>query len=107
MHQLQIKYQDLCHELNDCKIKVERIPHLLTEVARLRGSSRASMKALSEQDKQIADLRNAIKLMERDNNRLRTDNRSMQDVEHKLRDANIEIARLMTMASEVSSLKAG
>ena len=49
------------------------------------------------QDKTIADYKARVKVLERDTNRLRADNRSMQDVEQKLKEANAEIAKLMTV----------
>lgn len=41
-------------ELQECKAKSEKIPGLLSEISRLRGSSRASIKALAEQDKMLS-----------------------------------------------------
>ena len=89
---------EITDELQECKIKIEKLPILLAEVARLRGSSRAAVKALNEQDKIIADLKTRVKVLERESNKLRADNRSMQDIEMKLKEANAEIARLMTVS---------
>jgi hypothetical protein len=105
MSQLQARYKDLSNELNDYKLKVEKIPSLMAEIARLRGSSRASMKALMEQDKQIDEMRKNIQSFERENVRLKAENRSMIDMEGRLRDANAEIQRLTAVAGEVSALK--
>lgn len=38
---------------------------------------------------------------------LKNDNRSMQDLEIKLKEANNEIKRLMSMVTEVNNLKKG
>jgi hypothetical protein len=43
------KQIELLDELQEYKIKIEKLPILLAEVARLRGSSRAAVKALTEQ----------------------------------------------------------
>lgn len=63
------------------------------------------MKALTEQDKQISDLRAKIKAFEKENTHLASVNRSMKDVELKLRDATMEINRLTLVAGEVTALK--
>lgn len=104
---LSNRFQEISEELQDCKIKVEKIPGLLAEIARLRGSSRASIKALAEQDKLMNQLKNRVKSLEKENALLKNDNRAMQDVEGKLKEANQEIKRLMNMVTEVNSLKAG
>lgn len=104
---LQNRFTEVSDELQDCKVKLEKMPAVLSEMSRLRGSSRASVKALVEQDKQLAQLKHRVKLLEKETAVLRNDNRSMQDVEAKLKDANTEISRLMGMVAEVSTLKAG
>jgi chromosome segregation ATPase len=104
---LSNRFQEISEELQDCKIKVEKIPGLLAEIARLRGSSRASNKALAEQDKLLNHLKTRVKQLEKENALLKTDNRGMQDVETKLKEANQEIKRLMNLASEASALKVG
>jgi small-conductance mechanosensitive channel len=110
------KQIELLDELQEYKIKIEKLPILLAEVARLRGSSRAAVKALTEQvhglnlvfveqpitrhsaqDKIITDLKARVKKLEREATRLQGDNRSLMDVEHKLKEANAEIAKLMTV----------
>ena len=65
------------------------------------------MKALQEQDKILNQLKQRITLLERDNAMLKNDNRSMQDLEIKLKEANNEIKRLMSMVTEVNNLKKG
>jgi len=115
IHSLESQFKDaqasrqrhdaLTDELHDYKIKVEKIPDLVAEVARLRGSSRASVKALTEQDKTLAAMKEKVRKLETDCNRLQADNRSMMDLEGKLREANAEIQRLMSMAGEVTALR--
>jgi small-conductance mechanosensitive channel len=95
----QTKQIELLEELQEYKIKIEKLPILLAEVARLRGSSRAAVKALTEQDKIITDLKGRVKKLEREATRLQGDNRSLMDVEHKLKEANAEIAKLMTVCA--------
>ena len=104
---LSNRFQEISEELQDCKIKVEKIPGLLAEIARLRGSSRASIKALAEQDKLMNHLKTRVKTLEKENALLKNDNRAMQDVETKLKESNTEIKRLMNMVTEVNALKAG
>lgn len=104
---LSNRFQEISEELQDCKIKVEKIPGLLAEIARLRGSSRASIKALAEQDKLLSHLKSRVKALEKENALLKNDNRAMQDVEGKLKEANQEIKRLMNMVTELSAMKAG
>lgn len=104
---LQSRHSELQRELEDSKFKVEQLPGLLSEQARLRGSSRAAVKALMEQDKVLAQLKAKTAQLERENAVLKNDNRSMQDIEVKLKEANQEIKRLMNMVTEVHSLKKG
>ena len=104
---LQSRHSELQRELEDSKFKVEQLPGLLSEQARLRGSSRAAVKALMEQDKVLAQLKAKTVQLERENAVLKNDDRSMQDIEVKLKEANQEIKRLMNMVTEVHSLKKG
>lgn len=60
----------------------------------MRGSSRASVKALIEQDKQLSELQLQLSRYERENVKLKTENRTIRDIEVKLKDANNEINRL-------------
>lgn len=92
---LDEKYQSLTTQAQDYRIQVEKIPGLLAEIARLRGTSRASLRALSEQDKNIANIRTQMKQLERENTRLKADSRNTVDLEAKLKEANNEITRLM------------
>jgi chromosome segregation ATPase len=46
---IKTQYKQSEEELREYKIKLEKVPNLITEIARLRGSSKASVKALSEQ----------------------------------------------------------
>ncbi len=45
----------------------------------------------------IVELKNRVKVLEKEANKLRVDNRSLQDVENKLKDANQEISKLMSV----------
>jgi hypothetical protein len=97
----------LLRQNQEHRVQIEKIPGLLSEVARLRGSSRASMKALSEQDKLLSQLRNQLKALEKENIRIKINTRNNNDLNQSLKEANEEITRLMIVASEVSTLKAG
>lgn len=103
----QKRIAELSEELMENKMKVEKIPGLLTEQARLRGSSRASVKALKEQDKTLNQIKNRVKMLEQECQMLKKDNRAMQELEYKLKESNSEIKRLMDMVAEVNALKAG
>lgn len=84
---MQHRVQELGEELQDTKIKGEKIPGLLAEIARLRGGTRASIKALAEQDKLLSHLKTRVKQLEKENALLKNDNRALQDVELKLKEA--------------------
>lgn len=107
---LQTKLTEFSDELQDYKVRVEKIPGLLAEVvllkilypilfmsvlrvmnsrllqnipyitkiARMRGSSRASVKALNDQDKTVATFKLRVKQLEKENSALKNDNRSLQ-----------------------------
>lgn len=104
---MQHRVQELGEELQDTKIKGEKIPGLLAEIARLRGGTRASIKALAEQDKLLSHLKTRVKQLEKENALLKNDNRALQDVELKLKEAHSEVKRLMTVVAEVQALKVG
>lgn len=97
---LQTRYTEVQEELEDCKMKIEKLPGLLSEQARLRGSSRASVKALQEHDKTLSHYKNRVKQLERETAILKNDNRAMQEVELKLKESNNEIKRLLTLIAE-------
>eukprot|EP00981_Chlorochromonas_danica_P004567 scaffold912_cov187-Ochromonas_danica.AAC.45 len=100
---LHKRYQEVVTEFQDCKNKVEKIPGLLAEIARLRGSARASIKALSEQDKMLQVYKNRVKALEKETVLLKHDNRALQDVENKLKEANNEVKRLLTLLAEANN----
>lgn len=100
---LTARFQELSSELADSKVKVDKIPGLLAEIARLRGSSRASIKALMEQDKLISTMKNRLKLLEKDNALLKHENQSLLDLEMKVKEANQEIKRLMNIITDLQS----
>jgi hypothetical protein len=97
---LQTRYQEVQEELEDCKMKIEKLPGLLSEQARLRGSSRASVKALQEHDKTLSHYKNRVKQLERETAILKNDNRAMLELEVKLKESNQEIKRLLTAIAE-------
>jgi hypothetical protein len=98
---LNTRYQELTNELSETKMKVDKIPGLLAEIARLRGSSRASIKALMEQDKLISTMKNRLKTLEKDNTLLKHENHSLLDLEMKLKESSNEIKRLMNLVTEL------
>lgn len=102
---LQTRYAEVQEELEDCKMKIEKLPGLLSEQARLRGSSRASVKALQEHDKTLSHYKNRVKQLERETAILKNDNRAMQELEVKLKESNVEIKRLLTLISEGGASK--
>ena len=59
--QIKVANKELSRELAEYKVKIDKVPGLLAEIARLRGSSRASVKALSEQDKYLLECKQRIK----------------------------------------------
>lgn len=86
------------------------------------------MKALTDQEKTLAAMKQRINHLEKDNTVLKNENRSLQvrftydfttclssnacvhffqDTETKLKDALAEIKRLKSVEDEVSSLRAG
>lgn len=97
---LQTRYAEVQEELEDCKMKIEKLPGLLSEQARLRGSSRASVKALQEHDKTLNHYKTRVKQLERETAILKNDNRAMQELEVKLKESNQEIKRLLTIVAE-------
>lgn len=100
------RYTESLATIEDYRNKIDKIPGLLAEIARLRGSARASVKALTEQDKLLTAYKNRVKILEKEAVMLKHDNRTMQDVENKLKDAHGEIKRLMTCLAEGKAEKA-
>ncbi len=76
------------------KNKVEKIPALVSEVARLRGSSRATSKALDDQDKQLHDFKRTAGSLDRENSRLKADLRRHVDSEQKYHDAQEQMGQI-------------
>jgi hypothetical protein len=73
----------------------------------MRGSTRANIKVLSDQDKVVVSLKHKNKQLEKESAQLRNENRSLQDVDVRLKDAQAEIKRLLSLVDEVNSLKVG
>lgn len=99
------RIQEMVDEISDMKMKIEKIPGLLAEISRLRGSSRASLKSLQEQDKLLSNYKNRVKVLEKENLLLKHDNQSLQDLENKLKDSNNEVKRLMNALTEIQNMK--
>lgn len=104
MPYLLSRMNELSNELKEAKIKCEKIPSLLAEISRLRGSNRASIKALSEQDKVFSQIKSRLKVVEKENAVLTNERYGVKEIENKLNDANQEINRLMTIVSIISIL---
>ena len=98
---LNARFKEVTTELSEYKMKVDKIPGLLAEIARLRGSSRASIKSLMEQDKLISTMKHRLKLLEKDNTLLKHENQALLEMEMKLKDANQEVKRLMNLVTEL------
>lgn len=96
----QQRNADMQDELLVLKLKVDKIPGLLAEIARLRGASRATVKSLTEQDTFLAQFKKRIQQLERENSRLKADSRSLKDMDAKLAEANAEISKLMIMVNK-------
>jgi hypothetical protein len=104
---LSARLREVSSELSEYKMKVDKIPGLLAEIARLRGSSRASIKSLMEQDKLISTMKHRLKLLEKDNTLLKHENQSLLELEMKLKESNGEIKRLMNLLTEAGSSASG
>lgn len=104
---LQKRFNELSEELQEFKLKAEKIPGLMAEIGRLRGSSRASVKALVEQDKLLTQLKAKVTQLEKEAVVLRNESRGLREVEQKLGEANEEIEQLLTSVSDMNTLKAG
>lgn len=86
-------------EIGMYKNKVEKIPALVSEVARLRGSSRATSKALDDQDKQLNEYKKSSATFDRENSRLKADLRRHVDNEVKYQDAQEHMGKFKTFMS--------
>lgn len=75
-------------------VYVDKVPGLLTEIARLRGTSRASTKALSEQDKYLHECKQRIKELERLNSKLSNELRLYKDSDSKLKEVSKQLEDL-------------
>jgi hypothetical protein len=89
-------------EIGMYKNKVEKIPALVSEVARLRGSSRATSKALDDQDKQLNEYKKSSATFDRENSRLKADLRRHVDNEVKYQDAQEHMGKFKTFLSTPS-----
>ena len=78
---------------------MEKIPALVSEVARLRGSSRATSKALDDQDRQLGEYKRSSSVLDRENSRLKSELRRHVDSEQKLADAQEHMGRIKAYIS--------
>jgi len=101
----QTRNAEMLDEIHMYKIKVEKIPALLAETARLRAQSKASVKSVHDHDKEMASSTSRIKELEREVYKLKAENRIYHDSEMKLRDATDEIKRLSALIGELSAMK--
>ena len=99
--QTKIANKDLSRELAEYKVKIDKVPGLLTEIARLSGTSRASIKALSEQDKYLNESKQRIKELERLNSKLSNELRLFKDSETKLKEVSKQLEDLQIKQIEV------
>lgn len=82
-----VRYSAIEDEIKAYKEKIEKIPILVAEVSRLRGSNRAITKAMSDIDNQLTESRSNLTRVERENIRLKADLRRYVDSEQKMKDA--------------------
>ena len=82
-----VRYVAIEDEIKAYKEKIEKIPILVAEVSRLRGSNRAITKAMSDMDNQLTESRSNLTRVERENIRLKADLRRYVDSEQKMKDA--------------------
>lgn len=114
--QIKVANKELSRELAEYKVKIDKVPGLLAEIARLRGSSRASVKALSEQDKYLLDSKQRIKELgiyrpnyyhhnftyhhfpiERSNSKLANELRLYKDSDSKLKEVTKQLEVLQQL----------
>ena len=120
--QIKVANKELSRELAEYKVKIDKVPGLLAEIARLRGSSRASVKALSEQDKYLLECKQRIKelgirhihinnfiiliitiiFIERSNSKLSNDLRLFKDADTKLKDVTKQLESLQLESLKLS-----
>ena len=120
--QIKVANKELSRELAEYKVKIDKVPGLLAEIARLRGSSRASVKALSEQDKYLLECKQRIKelgirhihinnfiiliitiiFIERSNSKLLNDLRLFKDADTKLKDVTKQLESLQLESLKLS-----
>lgn len=103
---LETRHSDVLDELNDYKFKVDQIPPLLAELARLKGSYRAMTRTMHEQDKMLSAARARATELEAENARLKAQNRVIDDLKNKLAFAEIDSKRYLEQTKEIPGLKA-
>ena len=103
---VQARLEACQEEVNRYKVKVEQCAPMLAEVARLRGSARAAVRSLQEQDKMIITL-------EENNKQLRAKVTDLSDriskyenIEVRLHESETECTRLSEIvANDIPLLK--
>ena len=106
MQGLETRHSDVCDEVTELKFKVDQMPPLLAELARLRGMHRATARVLHEQEKSVSNLRSRNSELEADNARLRAQNRIIEDLQTKLKFSEADCRRYAEQTKEIPTLKA-
>ncbi len=96
---IQNRLEQCQDEMNRYKIKVEQCAPMLAEVARLRGSARAAVRSLQEQDKMITTLEENSKQLRSKVTELTEKLSKYENVEVKLIEAETECHRLTELVS--------
>ena len=102
---LNKKFTAVMQELTEHKLKSEKIPALVSEIARLRGSSRATSKTLEQQDLVLEGSQQTVKKMEKELQQLQHECMMLRGYESKYKEARREIEQLKLVATEVDGLK--
>lgn len=96
---IQARLEACQEEVNRYKVKVEQCAPMLAEVARLRGSTRAAVRSLQEQDKLIQTLEESNKILREQVNDLSDRMSKYESLDVKLHEAESECARLSDIVS--------
>lgn len=96
---VQARLEACQEEVNRYKVKVEQCAPMLAEVARLRGSTRAAVRSLQEQDKLIHTLEESNKLLREQVADFSERINRYENLEVKLHEAESECSRLSDIVS--------
>jgi aspartate oxidase len=104
---IQARLEACQEEVNRYKVKVEQCAPMLAEVARLRGSARAAVRSLQEQDKMILTLEESNKQFRSKVADLSDRISRYENLDVKLHEAEVECSRLSEIVSnDIPVLKA-